>query len=389
MKNKLTMNKNKLGQYFTTNIILQKKVFEFILNEPSNILEPSFGRGDLIKYIIEKNPDIIFDIYEIDDKIELLDKSNKDKIIYGDFLQQEINKKYKTIIGNPPYIRTKTGNLYIDFVEKCYNLLEENGELIFIVPTDFLKLTSASKILNIMMNNGTFTHIFHPNDEKMFENANIDIIVFRYYKNANVEKITIYNENELYIINNNGLITFTEEINKHNIMFQDYFDIYVGIVSGKEEVYKNNELGNISVLNGEDKIDRYIYIDEYPSENEKINKYLYENKKILMDRKIRKFNEFNWFEWGALRNIKNIKNNLGKECIYLNTLTRKTNVSFLGKVNYFGGGLIILIPKIDCNLNYIIKYLNSNLFRKNFLYSGRFKIGHRQISNSYIPKEYL
>lgn len=328
-------------------------------------------------------------MYEIDDKIELLDKSNKDKIIYGDFLKQEIAKKYKTIIGNPPYIRTKTGNLYIDFVEKCYNLLEENGELIFIVPTDFLKLTSASKILNIMMNNGTFTHIFHPNDEKMFENANIDIIVFRYYKNAILEKITIYNENELFIINNNGLITFTEQINKHNIMFQDYFDIYVGIVSGKEEVYKNNELGNISVLNGEDKIDRYIYIDEYPSENEKINKYLYENKKILMDRKIRKFNEFNWFEWGALRNIKNIKNNLGKECIYLNTLTRKTNVSFLGKVNYFGGGLIILIPKIDCNLNYIIKYLNSDLFRKNFLYSGRFKIGHRQISNSYIPKEYL
>lgn len=32
-------------------------------------------------------------MYEIDDKIELLDKSNKDKIIYGDFLQQEINKK--------------------------------------------------------------------------------------------------------------------------------------------------------------------------------------------------------------------------------------------------------------------------------------------------------
>jgi adenine-specific DNA-methyltransferase len=383
------MIKNKLGQYFTTNIILQKKVFEFILNEPSNILESSFGRGDLIKYIIEKKPDIIFDMYELDDKIELLDKSNKDKIIYGDFLQQKIEKKYKTIIGNPPYIRTKTGNLYIDFVEKCYYLLEENGELIFIVPTDFLKLTCASNILNIMMNNGTLTHIYHPNNEKMFENANIDIIVFRYYKNANVEKITYYNDNKLYIINNNGLITFTEEINKHNIMFQDYFDIYVGIVSGKEEVYKNNELGNISVLNGEDKIDRYIYIEEYPCENEKINNYLYENKKKLMERKIRKFNELNWFEWGALRNIKNIKNNLEKDCIYINTLTRKINVSFLGKVNYFGGGLIILIPKKDCNLNNIIKYLNSELFRRNFLYSGRFKIGHRQISNSYIPKEYL
>lgn len=38
--------------------------------------------------------------------------------------------------------------------------------MIFIVPSDFLKLTSASKILNIMINNGTFTHIYHPNNEK-------------------------------------------------------------------------------------------------------------------------------------------------------------------------------------------------------------------------------
>ena len=35
--------------------------------------------------IIDINPNIIFDMYEIDDKIELLDKNNKDKIIYGDF----------------------------------------------------------------------------------------------------------------------------------------------------------------------------------------------------------------------------------------------------------------------------------------------------------------
>lgn len=95
VKNKLTMIKNKLGQYFTTNIILQKKIFEFILNEPSNILEQSFGRGDLIKYIIDKNPNIIFDMYEIDNKIELLDKNNKDKIIYGDFYKKKLIKNIK------------------------------------------------------------------------------------------------------------------------------------------------------------------------------------------------------------------------------------------------------------------------------------------------------
>ena len=40
--------KHKLGQYFTTNIELKKKVFEFVLNNPSNILEPSVGQGDLV-----------------------------------------------------------------------------------------------------------------------------------------------------------------------------------------------------------------------------------------------------------------------------------------------------------------------------------------------------
>jgi adenine-specific DNA-methyltransferase len=381
--------KHNLGQYFTTHNELKEKIFEFILNSPSNILEPSIGQGDLIAFITDKIPTITFDMYEIDTTIKLLDKIQKDNVIYSDFMKQIITKTYKTIVGNPPYVRTKKGNLYIDFIEKCYNLLDDNGELIFVVPFDFFKLTCASKLLNIMMTNGTFTHIFHPHNEKMFENASIDIIVFRYYKNSLIEKKVLYNDKILYIINSNGLIIFGEEENNNSVIFRDYFDIYVGLVSGKEKVYKNEEIGNIEVLNGENKIDKYIYIENYPCENEKINKYLLQYKKELIERGIRKFNENNWFEWGAPRNIKTINTNLGKDCIYIYNLTRKLNVSFLGKVNYFGGGLIMLKPKKKCNLNNIVSYINSNAFKDNFMFSGRFKIGHRQICNSYIPNKYL
>ena len=45
----------------------------------------------------------------------------------------------------------------------------------------------------------------------------------------------------------------------------------------------------------------------------------------------------------------------------------------------------MLIPKNDYDLTIILSYLNSNEFKKNFIYSGRFKIGHRQLSNSTIP----
>ena len=381
--------KQNLGQYFTTHNKLKEKVFEFILNSPSNILEPSIGQGDLITFITDKLPNITFDMYEIDTKIKLLDKIQKDKVIYGDFMKQTITKTYSTIVGNPPYVRTKKGNLYIDFTEKCYNLLDINGELIFIVPSDFLKLTGASKLLNIMMTNGTFTHIFHPHNEKMFENASIDVIVFRYCKNNLIDKKVLYNDKLLYISNSNGLITVDEEEQNSSVMFQDYFDIYVGLVSGKENVYKNEELGNIELLNGEHKIDKYIYIENYPCENENINSYLLQHKKELIERGIRKFNEKNWFEWGAPRNISTIVTNLGKDCIYIYNLTRKSKVSFLDKVNYFGGGLIMLIPKKKCNLNNIVEYINSNTFKINFMFSGRFKIGHRQICNSYIPSKYL
>lgn len=381
--------KHDFGQYFTTHNQLKEKVFEFILNSPSNILEPSIGQGDLIAFITDKMLGITFDMYEIDTTIELLDKIQKDRVIYGDFMEQTITKTYKTIVGNPPYVRTKKGNLYIDFTEKCYNLLDDNGELIFIVPSDFLKLTSASKLLNVMMTNGTFTHIFHPHNEKMFENASIDVIVFRYCKNNSIEKSVLYNDKTLYITNSNGLITFGEEENNNSVLFQEYFDIYVGLVSGKEDVYKNEELGNIEVINGEDKRDKYIYIENYPCDNEQINNHLLHHKKELIERGIRKFNENNWFEWGAPRNITTINSNMGKDCIYIYNLTRKSNVSFVGKVNYFGGGLIMLKPKKMCNLSNIVSYINSNTFKDNFMFSGRFKIGHRQICNSYIPSEYL
>lgn len=381
--------KYNLGQYFTTYTELKEKVFEFILNTPSNILEPSIGQGDLITFITNKIPSITFDVYEIDTRIKLLDKIQKDKVIYGDFIIQTIIKQYKTIVGNPPYVRTKKGNLYIEFTGKCYNLLDNSGELIFIVPSDLLELTSASKLLNVMMINGTFTHIFHNHNETIFENASIYVIVFRYCKNSLIDKKLLYNDKLLYITNSNGLITFGEEENNNSVLFKEYFDIYVGLVNGKEKVHKNEELGSIEVLNGEDKIDKYIYIANYPCDNEKINGYLSHHKKELLERRIRKFSENDWLEWGAPRNITTINTNLGKDCIYIYNLTRKQNVSFLGKVICLCGGLIMLKPKKKCNLNNIVPNINSNTFKDNFMFSGRFKIGHRQTCNSHVPSEYL
>jgi len=376
-------NKKKLGQYFTTDNNLKNTVFKFILNNPKTILEPSIGRGDLVIYILNKINHVKFEMFEIDKSIELLDGLNNNNINYCDFLEINLEKKYDTIIGNPPYVKTKRGNLYIDFIKKCYKLLKKDGELIFIIPSDFFKLTSSVKLLNKMLEKGTFTHIYHPQREDLFENASIDIIVFRYCKNKNLTNEVQYNNSIKYLINSNGTIIFSDSNHINTKCINDYFDIYVGIVSGKDEVYKNEEFGNIQVLNGKDNMKKFIYINNFPTENHKLNEYLLENKNKLMDRRIKKFNENNWFEWGAPRNIKTIKNNLNKECIYIYNLTRNKEIAFLDKVQYFGGNLLMLLPKNNkkLDLQKFIDYFNNENFKNNYMYSGRFKIGHRQLCN--------
>lgn len=373
-----------LGQYFTTNIKLQEKVYEFIKNKPSIILEPSVGRGDLVNYIIKKE-EIKFVMYEIDKTIEPLDSIKKTDIIYENFLDFDIKTKFKTIIGNPPYVKTKKGNLYLNFIEKCYNLLEKKGELIFIVPSMFLKMTSSSKLINKMLKDGTFTHIYHPNNEKLFKYASVDVIVFRYCKDNSLLNETIYNDKRKILNNTEGIITFNEDDGLKKDKISKYFKISVGMVSGKEEVFKNNKFGNVKILNKENVVDKYILIDKFPTKNKELNEYLLENKEKLIKRKIRKFSDSNWFEWGALRNIDKVITNLGKECIYVSNISRKDKIAFIGEVNYFGGGLLMLIPiENKINLEKVCDYLNSDEFKKNYTYSGRFKLGQRQLCNHLI-----
>lgn len=48
---------------------------------------------------------------------------------------------------------------------------------------------------------------------------------------------------------------------------------------------------------------------------------------------------------GGSKKYKNNTKKYRKKCIYIHNLTRRKDISFEGKVDYFGGGLIILIPK--------------------------------------------
>ncbi len=385
--------KHSKGQYFTTDTTLQKCVVDFIKNNPKIILEPSMGRGDLVECVSNKMPNVEFDMCELDTNIIPLDSIDKDKIRYGDFLKLDLNKTYDTIIGNPPYCNYRTGNLYVDFIKKCFDLLNPNGELIFVVPTDLFKLTFASKLLHKMIENGTFTYVYHPNKENLFEGATVDVMVFRYCKNATLEKVTLWNGNQKYLYETSGVITFSDtKKNVTNPKLGDIFNICVGFTDGKVSVFKNEKLGNIDIMtyNGPKK---YIRITEYPSGNKAIDDYLLLHKQELLNRKSSKFTEKNWFKW-ARGNFDSIDRLKGQKCIYVATLRRREGegVAKAGEVNYFKG--MLMMRPINSNMsvaymNKIINYINSKDFQNNFRQSGRFKIRQNVLSNHILPNNLL
>jgi len=402
------MNIKNFAQYFTTNDILKKKIVEFIRNKPNVILEPSVGRGDLLHavqtyYKTDNISNIHFDCYEIDKTISFLKfidskkrKKLKTSIHYTDFLNENITKKYKTIIGNPPFLRTKNGNMCMFFFKKCIELLEPGGEIIFVLPSDFFKLTSTEVINKIILNHGKITDIFHPNREDLFKNVNIDVLVMRFCLDKSLPNTVSYNEIQKQVHNNDGMVVFTEIKLVEPVMkifLGQIFNIYVGLVSGRESIFKQY-FGNMKILNDENRIVKYVYADKYPSGIKKIDTWLFKNKKQLLERRIRKFNEKNWFEWGAPRNISIMKKHFGEPCIYIRMQTRKKKVAFVGTIQYFGAQLIMLQPKPErkdflqnngINLETLINFFNSPDFKENYTYSGRFRIGQRMIVQTMLP----
>jgi adenine-specific DNA-methyltransferase len=372
-----------LGQYFTTSPTLLHIVKSLIKNTDGLCLEPSFGRGDLIKLLNNRE----IHGYEIDKNIKrVFSITLKHKIYYADFLTVNIQSKYQTIIGNPPYVKAST-NLYLQFINKCVQLLDYGGELIFIVPSDFMRASHSANIINTMFSNGKFTHVYLPMQENLFTNAKIDVMVFRYVKsllNANPtqDAMCLVNDIPKPIRNNSGMISFQPAT---GLKIKDLFDVHVGIVSGCDAVFQHDTLGNIDVLTDFNQTKKYILINEYPSEptnnlhNTQIDEWLLLHKQRLLQRKIRKFNETNWFEWGALRNINTQRSKLNTDCIYVRCITRKSTIASVGKVQLFSGGLLCLIPKETIALDEICKKINQCI--SDYMYSGRFKITHKQLSH--------
>lgn len=386
--------KSNLGQFFTTNSELQAACVAFCRNAVKGktpILEPSAGQGDLIAAMHAAYPHAPTHAVEIDpDLPPVHTRSSKDKWVCADFIKTAPPRKsYRTIIGNPPYVRQGPTNLYLQFIERCITLLSKGGELVFVLPSDFFKLTGAAPLIQSMCAQGAFTDMYRPDSERLFAGATIDVMVIRYEKRPGLPHVCrdFCTGTPHPYSTDGGIITFQVDSNTPGTCLGDVATVHVGLVSGCEDVYASDEHGNTSILVSENEVRRYVV--PAGALDPVVEGYLVKHKDRLLARRIRTFNETNWFEWGALRNVELMQDRAGEDCVYVSTLKRKGPVAFKGKVMHFGAGLLCVLPKKGSNINLeaLTEHLNSAEFRSQYTYSGRFKMGQRllQFASVHIP----
>jgi adenine-specific DNA-methyltransferase len=416
--------KKSRGQFFTTRNRVLDALVSLIKNE-GTILEPSAGQGHIIKHIEEKLNRKVIGI-ELDET-KVIEKVCDSEITIDNFFNFIKNtNSYDTIIGNPPFVKLKNvekntinilpekipanGNLYYYFIKYCASLLNDNGELIFIVPKEWLYNVSSKFIRDFLSINGGFTDFIDCGEEKLFDDADVPALcIFKFQKGFKgdmkyYETLDNYYKNIFTVkkVIFSNTITFSNN-NYNGKKISDYFDVKVGLVTGAEKIFKVGNDTNfpdefiIDIIGTDRNLTKYLYLDtinNFENLPETIKNFLLINKKKLIDRKIKKFDETNWWYYGALRNVSAMNSN--RKRIYGLMKTRGNDIFWVGnEFEYFGGGLIGLFVKenVKINLDDTVKYLNSKDFKlimeeSNMCSNNKVSITPSVLSNLPFPTLY-
>lgn len=410
--------KKSLGQFFTTNHKIQKVFQNLLLNDKGVILEPSVGEGDLLSQL-KTNGRIILTV-EYDNKLKKIKQPLNSQVISkkGCFFEQTFDEKIFSIVSNPPYVgkneymdfMSESMKNFIDingyngkyniaylFIHKCAELLEQDGEMIFIVPKDFSYSTSAQPLRNYLMKHGRFSHWIDCQEEKVFSDASIEtLVIFRWVKNLDHDYTKTYfnldnyfnqifeNKIEFYIGKQKTLFFMNgddHKIFKNFISFSDLFEVYVGSVSGCDPVFKVNESlfdykKNKKALKyfntGLNKLSLFIDTTSFNKFSDMpidIQKYLLKNKTQLLKRY--GISQDNWWKWSFLRNAKLSLKETDNPRIYTLSKTRSLEPFILGNNNGFVGSVYGIFPKHNSiDLQEVLDILNSPLYKQLYLSSG-------------------
>ena len=380
----MTRNVEQLGQVFTP-----PNVVAFMLDLCQNtgrVLEPSAGDGAFFSTLRQRGADCVG--IEIDQHVA------PEGAQVRDFFTYPLNEQFDSIIGNPPYVRfqdvsagTKKqlkselfdarSNLFLFFIEKSIRHLKPGGELVFIVPREFIKLTAAKKLNAWLFEQGSITHFYETGDVRVFGDHTPNCAIFRFVKGC-LDRCMADGRTFTEV---DGQLMFLRD--DYKVRLADAFSVKVGAVSGADAIF-SHPAGNMefvcskTVETGETR--RMLYGIKHP--------HLDKHKAELLARRVRPFDESNWWQWGRAFPISE------QPRIYVNGRTRKPEPFFLHDCDSFDGSILALFPKnpriarrdlIECTM-----MLNKevNWQELGFVCDGRFIFTQRSLQTCLLPDKF-
>lgn len=336
------LDRTNLGQVFTPDSIVETMLG--LRQRMGSVLEPSAGDGAFWRRL----PGAL--------GVELDDRVARPGMSVMDFFALPVSLRFDTIIGNPPYVRhqditvetkalldmtlfDRRSNLYLFFIARCIEMLAPGGELIFIVPRDFAKLTSAARLNAWMADKGTITHWMEAGDMPIFRGVAPNCAIFRFELGNRSARTWVQTLGEAngsarpYSVVN-GQMRF--ERLEDTIALSDLFDVRVGAVSGADALFSHPQ-GNAEFVCSHT-LDtgctrRMIYNTPHPA--------LLEHKAALLARAVRRFDESNWWQWGRAYPESDAPR------VYVNGRTRRARPFFTHPACAFDGAILALFPKHD------------------------------------------
>lgn len=318
------------------------------------------------------------------------------KLYFSDVFNKE-NPGFDIVIGNPPYIDyrkiddstkqglndfvsyqiTKTGSIYVYFIELGIKILKKNGTLVFINPYQYLTADSGYGIRKFVIDNYQISRIVDVSNIRVFAEAStytcINFFLKKYDEENALEIVRCSTLNEIgkegffikqedtkldsYRINiaeDSKIITKLSNTEKHLV---DYCDIFCGTSSGgfgkkiiKEDAYQK--------LSEKEKKKYHIIV-----QSSNTGKYF--------------FKDLNKYITDEIYPI-NVQRNFEKEKIFFARMTKDIRC-MLSSEPYFGGKINVLID-LKMNPKILLALLNSKLI--SWWYYAKFESKH--LSGGYL-----
>lgn len=255
MVNKL----KRYGQFFTPPEIAKFMVELIDSEKHSTILEPCAGKGIFLRELSKQGFQNI-DAYEID---STLPNMSNVEIKYQNFLSLESGKKYNVIIGNPPYVRWKNipeeikevfskrkywedkinglSDLLYAFIYQCVDMLEDNGELIFITPSFWKETLHPQLMRTYLLERGILDTIITFNEMRIFKEVSSSIMIFKYIKNIikrPIKVVKINSKKKLYKSHLEKVKKLLKMLDKVEYIKESYYEAFINQQFSNGEPWK-------------------------------------------------------------------------------------------------------------------------------------------------------